>query len=134
MCKCFDKPKLNLQVDCGTNFAGWKAQWEAYKSLSGLDKESQVKQVKQLTANHFKLSSSKVQRRPKRQKLSTLQQKLSTLPMQVTSLRFESDLTLLSNTQRPSYKTYMASLQTLGHIVNTITQSGRFLVRNRSFL
>ena len=67
MSKFFDKPKLNLQVDRGTNFAGWKAQWEAYRSLSGLDKESQVKQVKQLTANHFQLSGSKVQRWPKRQ-------------------------------------------------------------------
>ena len=67
MSKCFDKPKLNVQVDPGTNFTAWKAQWEAYRSLSGLDKESQVKQVIQLTANHFQLSSSQVQRWPKRQ-------------------------------------------------------------------
>ena len=44
-----DLLKLNLQVDCGTDFTAWKAQLEAYRSLSGLDKESQVKQVKALT-------------------------------------------------------------------------------------
>ena len=44
-----DLPKLDLQVDRGTDFTAWKAQWEAYRSLSGLDKESQVKQVKALT-------------------------------------------------------------------------------------
>ena len=42
-------PKLDLQVDHGTDFTAWKAQWEAYRSLSRLDKESQVKQVKAVT-------------------------------------------------------------------------------------
>ena len=44
-----DLPKLDLQVDPGTDFIAWTAQWEAYRSLSGLDKEPQVKQVKVLT-------------------------------------------------------------------------------------
>ena len=44
-----DLPNLDLQVDHGTDFTAWKAQWEAYRSLSRLDKESQVKQVKALT-------------------------------------------------------------------------------------
>ena len=26
-----DLPKLDLQVDCGTDFTAWKAQWEAYR-------------------------------------------------------------------------------------------------------
>ena len=38
-----DLPKLDLQVDPGSDFIAWKAQWEAYRSLSGLDKKSQVK-------------------------------------------------------------------------------------------
>ena len=39
-----DLPKLDLQVDRGTDFSAWKAQWEAYMSLSGLDKEPETKQ------------------------------------------------------------------------------------------
>ena len=44
-----DLPKLDLQVDRGTDFAAWKAQWDAYATLSGLDKESEENQVKALT-------------------------------------------------------------------------------------
>ena len=33
-----DLPKVDLQVDRGTDFTAWKAQWEAYMRLSGLDK------------------------------------------------------------------------------------------------
>ena len=44
-----DLPKLDLQVDRGTDFSAWKAQWEAYMNLSGLDKEPQNKQVQALT-------------------------------------------------------------------------------------
>ena len=44
-----DLPKLDLQVDRGTDFKAWKAQWDAYISLSGLDKQSQTKQVQALT-------------------------------------------------------------------------------------
>ena len=44
-----DLPKLDLQVDRGTNFKAWKTQRDAYLSLSGLDKEDQAKQVKALT-------------------------------------------------------------------------------------
>ena len=42
-------PKLDLQVNLGTDFSAWKAQWEAYMSLSGLDKEPETKQVQALT-------------------------------------------------------------------------------------
>ena len=44
-----DLPKLDLQVDRRTDFSAWKAQWEAYMSLSGLDKEPETKQVQALT-------------------------------------------------------------------------------------
>jgi len=44
-----DLQKLDLQVDRGTDFTAWKAQLKACRSLSGLDKESQIKQVKALT-------------------------------------------------------------------------------------
>ena len=40
-----DLPKLNLQIDRGTDFKSWKSQWDAYLSLSGLDKQLQTKQV-----------------------------------------------------------------------------------------
>ena len=44
-----DLPKLDLQVDRGTDFKAWKSQWGAYLSLSGLDKEIAAKQVQALT-------------------------------------------------------------------------------------
>ena len=36
---CADLPKLDLQVDRGTDFQAWRDQWESYLSLSELDKE-----------------------------------------------------------------------------------------------
>jgi hypothetical protein len=39
---CFGK-------DRGTNYKAWRTQWEAYLSLSSLDKEDQPKQVLALT-------------------------------------------------------------------------------------
>ena len=44
-----DLPRLDLQVDRGTDFAAWKAQWDAYISLSGLADEDAQKQVQALT-------------------------------------------------------------------------------------
>ena len=44
-----DLPKLDLQVDRGTDFKAWKTQWEAYHSLSGLSTQNQQKQVQALT-------------------------------------------------------------------------------------
>jgi hypothetical protein len=44
-----DLPKLDLQVDRGTDFATWKSQWEAYFSLSGLECQTPTKQVQALT-------------------------------------------------------------------------------------
>lgn len=43
-----DLPKLDLQVDRGTEFTAWSIQWESYSSLSGLSKEDQETQVKAL--------------------------------------------------------------------------------------
>ena len=43
-----DLPKLDLQVDRGTDFTAWKAQWDAYISLSGLAEEDAQKQVQAL--------------------------------------------------------------------------------------
>ena len=44
-----DLPKLDLQVDRGTDFAAWKTQWTSYSSLSGLSEEAAEKQVEALT-------------------------------------------------------------------------------------
>ncbi len=44
-----DLPKLDLQVDRGTDFKAWKSQWEAYLSLLGLGAQAQSKQVQALT-------------------------------------------------------------------------------------
>ena len=44
-----DLPKLDLQVDRGTDFKAWKTQWEAYLSLSGLGSQDQAKQAQALT-------------------------------------------------------------------------------------
>ena len=44
-----DLPKLDLQVDRGTDFKAWKAQWEAYLSLSHLDSQTAATQVQALT-------------------------------------------------------------------------------------
>ena len=43
-----DLPKLDLQVDHGSNFATWEAQWASYLSLSGLANEEALKQVQVL--------------------------------------------------------------------------------------
>ena len=44
-----DLPKLDLQVDCGTDFKAWMSQCEAYSSLSGLEGQAAAKQVQALT-------------------------------------------------------------------------------------
>ena len=44
-----DLLKLDLQLNCGSDFTAWHAQWESYKSLSGLAKESATKQMQVLT-------------------------------------------------------------------------------------
>ena len=43
-----DLPKLDLQIDRGTNFTAWRTQWEPYCSLSGLSGEDSTKQAKAL--------------------------------------------------------------------------------------
>ena len=44
-----DLPKLDLQVDRGTDFKAWRDQWNAYMSLSGLGDQTAEKQVQALT-------------------------------------------------------------------------------------
>ena len=44
-----DLPKLDVQVDRGSDFTAWRAQWESYMSLSGLAGESNEKKVQALT-------------------------------------------------------------------------------------
>ena len=44
-----DLPKLDLQVDRGSDFAAWKLQWDSYRSLSGLAEQGAAKQVQALT-------------------------------------------------------------------------------------
>ena len=44
-----DLPKLDLQVDHGTDFEAWKAQWTSYSTLSGLSGDSAAIQVQALT-------------------------------------------------------------------------------------
>ena len=41
-----------VQVNRGSDFAGWKAQWVSYMSLSGLSAESGDKQVQAPLPNH----------------------------------------------------------------------------------
>jgi len=43
-----DLPKLDVQVDHGSDFTAWKAQWESYMSLLGLSEESAEKKVQPL--------------------------------------------------------------------------------------
>jgi len=40
-----DLPKLDLQIDRGSDFSAWQTQWDSYMSLSGLSDEPAVKQV-----------------------------------------------------------------------------------------
>ena len=35
-----DLPKLNIEVDRGTDFEAWELTWKSYRRLSGLIKES----------------------------------------------------------------------------------------------
>jgi len=44
-----DLPKLDMQVDRGSDFAAWKLQWDSYCSLSGLAEQGAAKQVQALT-------------------------------------------------------------------------------------
>ena len=44
-----DLPKLNLQVDKGTDFAAWRIQWECHCNLSGLAHQVAEKQVEALS-------------------------------------------------------------------------------------
>ena len=44
-----DLPKLDLQVNRGTDFKAWKTHWQAYFSLTGLDTQDNEKQVQTLT-------------------------------------------------------------------------------------
>ena len=44
-----DLPRLDLQVDCRSDFQAWQARWELYTSLSEFLEESNDKQVKALT-------------------------------------------------------------------------------------
>ena len=43
-----DLPKLDLNIDKGTDFHAWHEQWLAYHSLSGLGAETPAKQVQAL--------------------------------------------------------------------------------------
>ena len=43
-----DLPKLDLQVDRGTDFEAWRTQWTAYINLSGLSEESAETKVQAL--------------------------------------------------------------------------------------
>ena len=43
-----DLPKLDIHIDRGTDFDAWRAQWEAYRSLSGLANVDAMKQVQVL--------------------------------------------------------------------------------------
>ena len=43
-----DLPKLDLQVDRGTDFEAWRTQWTAYVNLSGLSEESAETKVQAL--------------------------------------------------------------------------------------
>jgi len=40
-----DLPRLDLQVDRGTDFTAWQTQWDIYSSLSRLNEQMDEKQV-----------------------------------------------------------------------------------------
>ena len=44
-----DLPKLDLNIDRGTDFTAWRMQWDLYCFLSGLVDQDMAKQVKALT-------------------------------------------------------------------------------------
>jgi len=44
-----DLPKLDLQVDRGTDFTTWRLQWDSYSNLSGLIRQPADKQVQALS-------------------------------------------------------------------------------------
>lgn len=44
-----DIPKLDVQIDRGSDFKVWKLQWKAYFSQSGLSDQAAKKQVQALT-------------------------------------------------------------------------------------
>ena len=44
-----DLPKLDVQLDRGSDFTAWIAQWESYMNLSGLADESNKRKVQALT-------------------------------------------------------------------------------------
>ena len=46
-----DLPKLDLQVDRGTDVKARKAQWEAYLSLSGLGSQAAASETVTIVAN-----------------------------------------------------------------------------------
>ena len=48
-----DLPRLDLQVDRGTDFVAWRSQWESYMNLSGLTEESDAKKVQALNLCFF---------------------------------------------------------------------------------
>ena len=51
-----DLPKLDLQIDKGTEFIAWHLQWKSYCSLSGLSKEDPSRQVEALCFSRETLS------------------------------------------------------------------------------
>ena len=48
-CYSTSDPRLDLQVNQGSDFKAWRSQWGTYLSLSGLDQESPATQVQALT-------------------------------------------------------------------------------------
>ena len=56
-----DLPKLDLQVDKGTDLTAWCLQWKSYCSLSGLANEEASKQVEALSLCFLRETLSIVQ-------------------------------------------------------------------------
>jgi len=44
-----DLPKLDLQIDRGTDFTAWRLQWDSYSNLSGSINQPAAKQVQALS-------------------------------------------------------------------------------------
>ena len=47
--RLIDLPKLDLQIDRGTDFTTWRLQWDSYSNLSGLVNQPAAKQVQALS-------------------------------------------------------------------------------------
>ena len=59
--RLIDLPKLDLQIDRGTDFTTWRLQWDSYSNLSGLVNQPAAKQMQALSLCFFRVTLAIVQ-------------------------------------------------------------------------